>query len=219
MAEKHDNFYTYRAGQKASRIRHIASALAMLSKAMYPNVTNLAIDVAKIVTEYEFREFESLPEKFKAKGFKPVSHVTLLRNSDYRSCLERSGKIEGSAEEATLLTATDFEALKIRNASLHGQIDQLKLTIRNIDSGVLPNSPEETERLRKTCDGLRNDLMMVTTILDNVLAECRQVLIMVSPGQENELQPTPGLWGLINCLATYDQLLQIDLLRRQLRSA
>ena len=216
MVQRLDPFDNYRAEHKALRIRHIRSALDILSKATYPNITNLAIDVAKIVKEFEYRDFELLPEKTKVKGFKPVSHVTLLRNSDYRLYLDRSGKIEESAEETPVVTTSDFEALKIRNASLNGQIDQLKLTIRNIDSGVLPNSPEETDKLRSENESLRDALTMVCRVLDNVLGECSQVLITVPPGQETEQQPSPGLWGLFDIIATYDELLKLDTLRRQL---
>jgi hypothetical protein len=217
LVQRLDPFDNYRTEHKALRIRYIRSALAILSNATYPNITNLAIDVAKIVKEYEFRDFESLPEKTKVKGFKAVSHVTLLRNSDYRLCLHQSGKIEVAAEDIPVATASDFEALKIRNASLHGQIDQLKLTIRNIDSGILPNSPEETDKLRSEVEGLRDGLQMVCKILDNILGECSEVLITVTPGQETDQQPSPGLWGLFDILATYDELLKLDGFRRQLR--
>ena len=169
MVQRLDPFDNYRAEHKALRIRHIRSALDILSKATYPNITNLAIDVAKIVKEFEYRDFESLPEKTKVKGFKPVSHVTLLRNSDYRLYLDRSGKIDESAEE----------------------------------------TPVETE-------SLRDALTMVCRVLDNVLGECSQVLITVPPGQETEQQPSPGLWGLFDIIATYDELLKLDTLRRQL---
>lgn len=217
MVQRLDPFDNYRTEHKALRIKHIRSALAILSNATYPNVTNLATDVAKIVTEFEQRDFESLPENTKAKAFKPVSHVTLLRNTDYRLYLDQSGMIEESADEIPAPTASDFEALKIRNASLHGQIDQLKLTIRNIDSGVLPNSPEETDKLRSEVEGLRDSLQMVCKMLDNVLGECSKMLITVPPGQETEQQSSPGLWGLFDLLATYDELLKFDALRRQLR--
>lgn len=216
MVQRLDPFDNYREGHKALRIKHIRSALALLSNATYPNITNLAIDVAKIVKEFEYRDFESLPEKTKAKGFKPVSHVTLLRNTDYRQYLHQSGKIEESAEQTPVVTTSDFEALKIRNASLNARIDDLLLKIRKIDSGVLPNSPEETDKLRSETESLRDALTMVCRVLDNVLGECSQVLITVPPGQETDQQPSPGLWGLFDIIATYDELLKLDTLRRQL---
>lgn len=219
MAEQFDPFGSYRNDRKAARIKHIQSALAILSNATYANVTNLAIDAAKIISEFEYREFLLMPAAVQAKGFKPVSHVTLLRNADYRPILDQMVKDEEAAEVVTIVSNSDFEALKIRNASLNGQIEQLKLTIRNFDAGIVPTTSEEADVLREEIDKLRESLVLMFSIYDGMQSEGKGIYLTVLPGDEGEdgFYNAPGLWGVMNQIATHEQMVKVNKLREELK--
>lgn len=219
MTEQFDPFGSYRSDSKASRIKHIQRALNILSKATYANVTSLAIDVANLVAEFEYREFLLMPEDVQAKGFKRISHVTLLRNADYRPILDRMTKDEEAAQVVSSVSLADFEALKTRNASLNGHIEQLKLRIRNLDAGVVPTTSEEADVLREEINNLRESLMLMFSIYDGMQSEGVGVYRTVLPGDEDKdgFYNAPGFWGAMNQIATHEEMLRVNKLREELK--
>lgn len=214
-----DPFGSYRIDQKASRIKHIQNALAKLSNGTYANVTKLATDVAKIVAEFEYREFLSMPAAVRAKGFKPISHVTILRNADYRKILDQVVLHEELDKVVTSVNQTDFEALKVRNASLNGHIEQLKLTIRNFDAGIIPTTSNEADLLRGEIDRLRESLMLMFSIYDGMQTEGIGIYCTILPGDEEKdgFYNAPGFWGAMNQIATHEEMVKVNKLRDELK--
>ncbi|QWA30511.1 hypothetical protein [Pseudomonas sp. RC3H12] len=212
--QRKDTFQEHRDSHKAARIAHIHSALKVLSRANYKNITSLARGVAKIVTEYELSRNLSLPEHNRESNLKPVSHVTLLRNSDYRKILEKTIESEEVAALPTSISASDYEALKIRNAGLEGQVAQLKHTIINLDSGGLLVSGD-SEQLKEEIVKLSGDIKFLIAFIDGMQSEAMDVFVIVKPGEESLEYSEPGYHGVMNMVATYDELIRLEMLRRK----
>ena len=216
MTKKFDPFAQHRSNTKALRIKHIKKALSTLSNGSYTKVTNLAIDVAKIVAEFEYREFLLLPEATQAEGFKPISFVTLLRNQEYRPLLDSVVVNKKSADSVISVSFSEFEALKVRNAGLNGQIEQLKLTIRNLDAGILPSSSEEVDSMRVEAERLRGSLRLLFSIVDGMQSEGQGIYSTILPGDEDDIYNSPGFWGPMHQIATYDEMAKLNKLRHEL---
>ena len=216
LAKKFDPFAQHRNNLKVSRIQHINKALATLSNGSYDKVTNLAHDVAKIIAEFERREFLLLPEAVQAEGFKPISFVTLLRNPEYRPLLDSVVFGKKTAQVVSSVSLSEFEALKARNAGLNGQIEQLKLTIRNLDAGIVPTTSAEVDLLRMEADKLRESLKLLFSIVDGMQTEGQGIYTTVLPGDQNPVYASPGFWGPMNQIATYDEMAALNKLREEL---
>lgn len=212
---RNETFEGHREKRKAARISNIQSALKILSNANYENVTSLAKDVAKIVSEIELRNHLSLPERQRPIDLKPVSHITLLRNEDYREILDRNFTPEDGVDAPVAISSTDYEALKIRNAGLEGQIAQLKLTIRNLDAGDVLVSGD-SEELRKKISLLGEDLRFLISFIDNMQSEASDIFLTVRPGEENTEYGAAGYYGVMSMVATYDELIRLEKLRQSL---
>jgi len=215
LASRVDTFEEHRDEARAARIARIQSALDVLSSANYENVTNLAKAVAKIVAEIELRNYLGLPSEMQAKAFKPISHITLLRNDKYRQILEQHLGQNVESCVPVSISSSDFEALKIRNASLAGHIEQLKLTIRNLDSGDFVSSLDG-EQLLKDNACLSEDLKFVIGMLDDVLSGAGGMFVTKMPGEEDKDFTVAGLHGPMDLIATYDDLLRLESLRQKL---
>ncbi|WOB57093.1 MULTISPECIES: hypothetical protein [Pseudomonas] len=209
-----DTFGEYRSKHKAARISHIHSALKILSDATYENVTGLAKGVAKIVTEIELRNHLSLPEDERLIDLKPVSHVTLLRNPDYRQILEQNYSRRVCVDAPVAISFSDYQALKIRNAGLAGQIAQLKLTIRNLDAGDVLESGD-SEELKNQISLLGDDLKFLISFIDNMQSEASDIFLTVRPGEESTEFNAAGYYGVMSMVATYDELLRLEKLRQK----
>lgn len=210
-----DTFEGYRGKHKAARVSQIQSALKILSNGNYKNVTSLAKDVAKIVTEMELRSNLSLPEGQRLVDVKPVSHVTLLRNQDYREILEESFSPDDGIDAPVAISFSDYEALKIRNAGLEGQIAQLKLTIRNLDAGDVLVSGD-SEELKKQVGLLGEDLRFLISFIDNMQSEASDIFLTIRPGEENSEYGAAGYYGVMSMVASYDELIRLEKLRQSL---
>jgi len=216
LAPRVDPFEAHREDARAARITRIQNALDVLSSATFENVTNLAVGVAKIVAEIELRVYLTLPTDKQVKKFKPISHVTLLRNDKYRGLLEQHLSLSIESSVPVSVSSSDFEALKIRNASLAGHIEQLKLTIRNLDSGIDPALSMDGEKLRQDNDYLAEELKFVIRMLDDVLSGAGGMFITKMPGEEDRDFKVAGLHGPMDLVATYDDLLRLEALRKKL---
>ena len=216
MATRFDPFEEHRTDARAARLARIQRALDVLSSATYENVTNLAKGVAKIVAEIELREYLNLPADKQVNKFKPISHITLLRNDKYREILSRRLNLSVESSVSVSISSSDFEALKIRNASLAGHIEQLKLTIRNLDSGINPAFSMDGEKLKQDNDYLAEGLKFVIRMLDDVLSGAGGMFITKMPGEEDRDFKVAGLHGPMDLVATYDDLLRLEALRKKL---
>lgn len=209
-----DTFLEYREKHKAARVSRIHSALKVLSNANYDNVTSLAKGVARIVSEIELRNHLSLPAQARSADFKPLSHITLLRNPDYRKILDDIFSSDFTVVTPVSINVSDFEALKIRNAGLIGQINQLKYTIRKLDAGDVLESGD-SEELKKEVGALSDDLKFLISFIDNMQSEASDIFLTVRPGEENVEFSAAGYHGVRSMVATYDELLRLERLRQK----
>lgn len=219
MARRTDTFDEYREKQKIARISYIHSALKVLSNASYSNITRLAKDVSKVVTEIELKHHQALPFAERPNEIKPVSHVTLLRNSDYRELLERSLNISAEDSVAVTFSVSDFEVLKIRNASLEAQVTLLKQTIRNFDAGELPASSDENVKLEEKVKHLGENIKFLLKLISDMNSEVPGVFVTILPGEEGAIHPVPGFYGPMNLIATLEELESLEKLRDEVGSS
>ena len=213
MARRTDTFDEYREKQKLARISNINSALKIISNSSYSNITRLAKDVSKVVTEIELKNYQALPLAEKPKEIKPVSHVTLLRNAEYRALLEHSINISQKGSVAVTFSASDVEALRIRNASLEAQVSLLKQTIVNFDAGDLPVGLDGNAKLEEKVKYLTGNVKFLLKFIDDMNSEARGVFVTVLAGEEDPMHSEPGFHGPMNLIATLEELKDLERLR------
>lgn len=213
---KKDTFDEYRENHRQQRIEFIRKALIVLSNAKYSNVTRLAKDVAKLVTEFELKAFFSQAESEREENCKPVSHVTLLRNLNYREILEDFMGAEAGSESISGGVITDIEALRIRNASLESQNFLLKEKIRSIDLAILPSKGRRDQLTEDESESLKHALNTLLKIIDGMVGQASDIYKTVLEGEESERYPEPGFYGPWEKISTLDELRELDRVRKQL---
>jgi hypothetical protein len=220
LAKTKDTFDAYRQTQKNLRIDFIAKALKILSNANYSNVTRLAKDVAKLVAEFEIKHYLSLAAGERAEEIKPISHVTLLRNQDYRKMLEAA--LNSDVENASNVSViTDLEASRIRISSLETQNFLLKEKIRNMDLVSSPGSG-----VSKIGGGLATfdeaeyfaDLDLMLTLVDGMQEQAFGAFKTVLEGSESEGFPTAGFYGPHGLIVKISGLRQLSRVREKLKA-
>ncbi|PHN17221.1 hypothetical protein [Pseudomonas sp. ICMP 561] len=211
-----DTFDEYRENHRQQRVDFIKRALVVLSNAKYVNVTRLARDVSKLVTEFEAKVHANKSESERDELCKPVSHVTLLRNISYRKILEdfmaveaRSGTLPGSV-------ITDIEALRIRNASLESQNLLLKEKIRSVDLGVRQLDSSKREMSDDEFESLRKGVLTLIKIIDGMVGQASDIYITVLEGEESSEYPEAGFYGPWEKISTIDELRELERMRKRL---
>lgn len=89
MISRTEIFKDHKKVVQEKRLGHLKSALIIIGKGSYNNITNLAQEVEKLITELEVKD-----SKEDGK-FNPCSYTTLIRNQDYRLLLEAYVKGDG----------------------------------------------------------------------------------------------------------------------------
>lgn len=213
-----DTFDEYRENQKQQRIGFISKALVVLSNAKYVNITRLAKDVAKLVTEFEAKVYMAKAVSERDETLKPISHVTLLRNVAYRKILEDFMGVEDRPEPSINGLLTDFEALKIRNASLETQNFLLKEKIRSIDltggHTVIPLGGASVEEVSNAL----KIIQVLIDIYDRIDIELGGGLEIIKDGAKTDRKDGPGLYGPLRRIASMDELELMDRARRMLKA-
>ncbi len=82
MIRRTEIFEDHKKIVQEKRLGHLKSALIIIGKGSYNNITNLAQEAAKLITELEVKD-----SKEDGK-LNPCSDTTLIRNQDYRLLLE-----------------------------------------------------------------------------------------------------------------------------------
>ncbi|MGJ7547661.1 hypothetical protein [Pseudomonas alloputida] len=216
---KKDTFDEYRENHRQQRIEFITKALLVLSNAKYSNITRLAKDVAKLVTEFELKAFFMQADAEREEVCKPVSHVTLLRNLNYRKILEDFMGSEVKSEAVSGGVITDIEALKIRNASLESQNSLLKEKIRSIDLGAFSSQSIRDQSAEDEVEWLKHALNTLIKIIDGMVGQASDIYRTVLEGEESERYPEPGFYGPWEKISTLDELRELDRVRKRLCSS
>ena len=207
-----DPFCEYRDSNRNARIAHIIHALKTLTNADYKNITRLAKDVAKIVTEFEAKEFVSV-NAGDSDMLKPMSHVTLLKNKKYREVLEQAFDFETDVECSNTVSVAEYEALKYRCAGLESKIALLEQTSRNLDAGVGGLEYRVAETANDGVEGDSSDAAFLLDLLDDLKGELHDAIETILPGEENTYRPQPGLYGPFNMIRNYEELEHLQMIR------
>lgn len=214
MAKTKDTFEAYRQTQKKLRLDFIDKALKILSNANYSNVTRLAKDVAKLVTEFELKYYLSLNESERGSELKPISHVTLLRNEDYRRALESA--LVAEVDNKSVSVITDLEASKIRISSLETQNFLLKEKIRSFDlAGSSTTTVPKIGVSSSTFDEAEyfGDLELLLTLVDGMREQLPDAYKTVLEGDESAIYPIAGYYGPFNMIVEIAGLMRLSRIR------
>lgn len=203
-----DPFCEYRDSNRNARIAHITHALKTLTNADYKNITRLAKDVAKIITELEAKVSAEDSDRLK-----PMSHVTLLKNKKYREVLEQAFDFETDVECSNKVSVAEYEALKYRCAGLESKIVLLEQTIRNLDAGVGGLEYRVAETANGEIEGDSSDADFLLDLLDDLKGELHDAIETILPGEENTYRPQPGLYGPFNMIRNYEELGHLQTIR------
>lgn len=215
MSKKSGTFDAYRAKQREARIDKIRAALKILSNANYSNVTRLAKDTAKVVTEFERAENDRLPSSERSDNVKDVSHVTLLRNREYRNLLEVALVKSQGVSIVDEPSISDFEALKIRNANLESQNAILKERIRSIDIGRDSPHLESDGSIFEHKKNKDEDILFLIKLIDGMQQQLSEALKTVLPGEESSAYQVAGFYGPFGLIATFDEMMKLHRIRNE----
>lgn len=217
MAQRKDTFDAYRQSQKKQRVELIAQALKILSNGKYANISRLAKDVSKLVTEFELQRHLSLSEGERGEVIKPMSHVTLLRSDDYRPLLEKALAVLPKFPQKTEVSISELEACRIRIMSLETQNQLLKEKIRTIDLGMTPEANLARLGSSATVDlrGFYQKLELLLTILDGVQEQVSKAFKTVLEGDETDYYPKAGLYGPSGIIVELSALHELSSIRQE----
>lgn len=211
MAKRKDTLKDYREGLVGSRLEKIQAALARFSHARYSNITGLARDVAGYVTILEAGDDERKPNGERAKKLRPVSHVTILRNEEYRALLNSFLSIE---QEAGIPRERVDQALLLENEALKSKLRlfQNKLVDAYADWDLVDGrsfvNPQET----KIYEWLRTAL----SVMDNMHKFSPGSFDFVTdPKGKRGMQP--GLQAPMGLAATLEEMAEIEHARGALK--
>lgn len=212
MSKKTNTFKKWQEERSNETKELIRKALVFLSNSHYDNKTRLAKDVAKLVTELKVQANEKLPDDKRLPEVKPVSHVTLLRNKEYLTIITVAlDELMGidSVEEPSI---SDHESLKIRNASLESQIENLKRKVRKLDLNgplAIENNEESTDEIKRKDE----QISLLLKIVDSMHNEVRDALIIVREDEVGAGRPVAGMYGPFNLVATWGELEELNRIR------
>lgn len=215
MSKRKDTFKGYREGMVESRLALVKAALEHLSNAYYTNVTRLARDVASFVTVLESAENNNLPDKYKKADLKPVSHVTILRNDEYRRLLDEFLLRINPEDEAELKPFIDVEALLIKNKGLEAQNRLLKNKLVNDHVQVEKIDDDMIRRGQQQIDDLFSSLELMVSVVQNMQAATQGVFYRATADNDPKGKG-PGFWGPYGLVATADEMLEIENISRRI---
>lgn len=129
MPKKKNPFKTYQQDKLKRREEIIRSSLTKVKRARFQSVTDLAHYLSKVITETELNIYEQKLANLKERENEPnppkaCSHITLLRNNEYRSLLDAFfiGQLETKGDSK----ATAIRQLEIELRGKKLEISQLK---------------------------------------------------------------------------------------------
>lgn len=212
MAKRKDTLKDYREGLVGSRLEKIRAALARFSHARYNNITGLAKDVASYVTILEASEDEQKPVGERSKDLRPVSHVTILRNDEYRSLLNSFLDIE---QEGGISRDRVDQSLLLENEALKAKVRLLGIKLVNayadweLVDGATYISPNET----KVYEWLR----IVVSIMDKMQTFSPGSFEYVTDPKGKRGMP-PGLHASMGLAATLEEMAELEKARSALKA-
>ncbi|QLJ12635.1 hypothetical protein H0H12_19560 [Pseudomonas putida] len=189
-----------------SRLGFVKAALDHLAHAHYNNVTRLARDVASFVSALEDTENGKLPEKYRKSDLKPVSHVTILRNSEYRRLLEAFLSKGLSNEVAEQKPFIDVEELLIRIKSLESQNKILKNKILNGSLEAQDYSEDDRFDAERQ---LFLALDFVISLVGKMQDKAPGCFYNATPDNDPK-EKGPGFWGPYGLVESYEEMQKFE---------
>lgn len=206
MTTRKDTFKEYREGMVESRLGFVKAALDHLAHAHYNNVTRLARDVASFVSALEDAENSKLPEKYRKSDLKPVSHVTILRNAEYRQLLEVFLNKSVSKEVAERKPFIDVEELLVRIKGLEAQNKILKNKILNGSLEDQDCSEDDTFNAERE---LFLALDFVISLVGKMQDKAPGCFYNATPDNDPK-EKGAGFWGPYGLVESYEEMQRFE---------
>lgn len=210
-----DTFKEYRDKHRAARLSRIESAVKALNSASYKSISSFAKAVARIVTEFEEKNCVANQD---GRDCRPMSHITLLKNKEYRSVLEGACSFPSTDKRGELIDFKGYQELKIKCAGLMAKISTLEQCIRNIDLGAPMlasieggSTPDQVESME--------DQRFLLDFIDDFQLEMKEAIEVVHPEQIDEYHPEAGLYGPMTMIRDYSALERLQEIRKKLESS
>ncbi|WP_274080449.1 hypothetical protein [Pseudomonas kurunegalensis] len=199
--KKPSTFDAYIARRSAHNERLISQAVSAIEASRFGNLTDYCKTVSAVVSE--IREAKALDpiSPFYRKIVRPLSYVTLLRNPNYRKIVEQ--RYNETRELAIIEEQEDTEDLKLKIASLLGQINLLKEKVHAIDAGRSSETVDDSEyqALLEKANSRIGFLLTMHVRLREHAGNAFQ-----HNTEPNERQPIPGLHSYRGLIMSVDEL-------------
>lgn len=180
MPRKKNPFKAYQQDKLKRREEIIRSSLAKVKRARFKSLTDLAHYLSNVITETELNIYEKENEKVKDGEKEPsvpkaCSHITLLRNNEYRSLLDAFfiGQLDNKGDSK----AVAIRQLEIELRGKKLEISQFKEDLKRANmyieqSGVDPQFLVERKEQHAHTEELETDInklcMAMETIIKNL---------------------------------------------------
>jgi hypothetical protein len=181
VKKRKSSFHEYQKQKEESRILAIRKALKIIVNSSYKNITRLAKDVAKILSEIELKDWELKADDSnfnKRPQPQPVSYTTLIRNSNYRTLLELH--LNDQDVDSIEPSVSDFEMLGIKCANLESENELLRDRLGNTEECLIELQPSKsTDDEIKT---LRQEKILLIEMIQAIMAEVGDILYQSEEG-------------------------------------
>ncbi|TCT98761.1 hypothetical protein EC913_104232 [Pseudomonas sp. LP_4_YM] len=73
----------------------------------------------------------------------------------------------------------------------------------------------DSEQFKEEIVKLNDDIRFLMAFIDGMQSEAMDVFVIIKPGEENFEYSEAGYHGVMNMVATYDDLIRLEVLRRK----
>ncbi|GLO03515.1 hypothetical protein [Pseudomonas putida] len=206
---KPSTFDGYIAERSAHNVRLIRQAVSALDPLRFGNLTDYCKAISTVVSEIRSAKSYEPTSPFHKKIVRPLSYVTLLRNTEYRAIVEH--RYHEDRPTTVLDEKEDIEDLKLRLASLFGQNNLLKEKIHAIDSGKSVGTRDDGEYQALLAKANRR-IGLLLSVYKNFRDSTRGAIRHIT--EPSEKHPTTGLWAYSGRLMSQEELDEVSEIAR-----
>jgi len=183
-----DPFEVYRAEKLDKRKGYVLTAIRLLKTSKFTSMTKLAAGVARIVTEFEFRDAGVAEKTDKVRGCD--SSALLRKGSRYKQFILEEWELREGGPEPGDEGVSELEALKVRCGNLSHHNDLLLKRLEHKGQPALPGAADaELEEKNKKIKALLD-------IVNGMYMQVSELFTTVLEGDEDpDEHPVAGLYG------------------------
>lgn len=182
-----DPFEVWRKNHLNKRDRYVRIAFNALNSSEFSCISKLAESVAKIVTQFEFKDAGVTEKTDKVKGCD--SSTILSLKSKYRDLLVAEWAMRQGVQDENKESISELEVTKIRCVNLAHQNELLLKSLEQMGQPVLPIDIN-TRTIQNN-----KDIGILIEIILGMFGEVSELFTTVMEGDEDGDHPVAGLYG------------------------